>query len=80
MSELESCFGLVSTEPLADADGPALGGGGEPEGEGLAEALCSIDGVAEALGVAVAVAEAVATAEALGDTLPSPPLPGPNKA
>jgi hypothetical protein len=76
MSELESCLGLVSTDPLADAEGPALGGGGEPLGVGLAEALCSVDAVGDALGLAVAVTVAVA----VGDTLPSLPLPMPNKA
>jgi hypothetical protein len=78
MSELESCLGLVSIDPLADAEGPALGGGGEPLGEGLAEALCSVDAVADALGLAVATAETVA--EAVGDALLSLLLPRPNKA
>lgn len=78
MSELESCLGLVSTDPPADAEGPALGGGGDPLGVGVAEALCSVDAVADAIAVAVAVAETVAVA--VGDTLPSLPLPTPNKA
>jgi len=71
MSELESCLGFASTEPLGDGEEPGEPGGGEPlgeglgEGEGLSEEGVGV-GVTEGLGVAVGAGVAVGVGVAVG--------------